>query len=156
MTEANKFGKKLRELRKKAGLTLRELARSIDVDFTYISKLENGQLPPPSEPIITRLASALDTDKEQLIDLAGRVPCDIARMLKERARQEFGAKLKEFRKKAGLTQQEVAERVGINATYLIKIENGVMPPPAKGIIIRLAKVLKKIKINFLPWRARVR
>jgi transcriptional regulator with XRE-family HTH domain len=157
--ESLKFGNKLRELRKKAGLTLRELARRINVDFTYISKLENGQLPPPSEQVISRLAEvldadrqvisrlaeALDADREELIRLSGRVPADIAEILKNQAKREFGLKLKELREKARLTQQEVAEKVGINATYISKIENGVMAPPTKGIIILLAEVLRTNK-----------
>jgi transcriptional regulator with XRE-family HTH domain len=137
-----KFGSRLRELRKKAGLTLRELARKINVDFTYISKLENGQLPPPSEQVISRLAEALGADREGLIQISGRVPADIAGILKNQARQAFGLKLKELRKKAGLTQQEVAERTGIDATYLSKIENGVMPPPTRGIVVLLAEVFR--------------
>ncbi len=137
------FGKRLLELRKKKRLSLRELALRSEVDFTYISKLENGQLHPPSEAVIMRLTKALGDDKDELIRLSGRVPADIAGILKDRARREFGSKLRELRKKARLTQQEVAERVGIDATYLSKIENGVMPPPTKGIIIRLAEVLKK-------------
>ena len=145
MEEAIKFGNKLKELRNKAGFTLRELAHRINVDFSYISKLENGQLPPPSEQVISRLAEVLDADREELIRLSGRVPADIAEILKNQARQEFGLKIKELRKKARLTQQEVAEKVGVNATYLSKIENGVMPPPTKGVIILLAEVLRTNK-----------
>jgi transcriptional regulator with XRE-family HTH domain len=143
VNQATRFGKRLLELRKKKKLSLREIALRSDVDFTYISKLENGQLHPPSEAVIMRLTKALGDDKDELIRLSGRVPADIAGILKDRARREFGSKLRELRKKARLTQQEVAERVGIDASYLSKIENGVMPPPTKGIIIRLAEVLKK-------------
>ncbi len=146
--EAIKFGNRLRELRKKAGLSLRKLARKIDVDFSYISKLENGQLPPPSEPVISRLAEILHAEKEELLELSGRIPSDIAEVVKTQAIQEFGVKIKKLRKKAKLTQQEVAERVGINATYLSKIETGVMPPPTMRIVILLAEVLK-IKRNEL-------
>ena len=53
VTDAMKFGNRLRDLRRTAGLTLRELAVRINVDFSYISKLENGQLPPPSEQVIS-------------------------------------------------------------------------------------------------------
>jgi transcriptional regulator with XRE-family HTH domain len=141
--EAVRFERRIRKLRKNAGLTLRDIASRIEVDFSYISKLENGQLPPPSESVITRLAAVFNVDKDELIQLSGRVPADIAGMLKSRARREFGSKLRKLRRKAGLTQREVADRAGIDATYLSKIENGVMPPPIKGIIIRLAEVLER-------------
>ncbi len=82
MKEALQFGKRLRELRIKARLTQRELAEKVGVDFSYLSKLENGVLPPPSEKVILKLAEILHTDKDELIILAGRIPADIAEMLK--------------------------------------------------------------------------
>ncbi|TET67120.1 MAG: XRE family transcriptional regulator, partial [Dehalococcoidia bacterium] len=57
--EVQVFGARLRELRILAGLTQRELAEKIGVDFSYLSKIENGVLPPPSEKVILRLAEAL-------------------------------------------------------------------------------------------------
>jgi transcriptional regulator with XRE-family HTH domain len=149
MEQVQKFGKKLRQLRKARDLSLRELARKAGVSFTYLSKLESGQLPPPSESAVARLAGALSTDRDELLQLSGRVPADIAGMVKNRARQEFGLKLKELRKRAGLTQQELAEKVGISATYLSKIENGIMPPPTRGVIIRLAEVVRTNKNELL-------
>ena len=49
MEESKRFGVKLRELRTKAGMTQRELAGRVTIDFTYLSKIENGVMPPPSE-----------------------------------------------------------------------------------------------------------
>ncbi|MFC1962787.1 helix-turn-helix domain-containing protein [Chloroflexota bacterium] len=81
--EAKRFGERLRELRKKAGLSQRVLAVNVGVDFSYLSKLENGVLPPPSEKVILRLAEILGTDKDELLTLAGRVPSDIRQMLQD-------------------------------------------------------------------------
>ena len=63
--EAQEFGAKLRELRQKLGLTLRELADKVGIDFTYLSKIENGVLPPPSEKVISKLAGVLGADKDE-------------------------------------------------------------------------------------------
>jgi transcriptional regulator with XRE-family HTH domain len=79
-----KFGKKLRELRNKASLSLRELAGTAEIDFTYLSKIENGVLPPPSEKVIIRLAESLRTDRDDLLTLAGRIPSDITEILNNR------------------------------------------------------------------------
>jgi len=38
-----KFGERLRELRKEQKISQRELATRVGVDFTYLSKIENGQ-----------------------------------------------------------------------------------------------------------------
>ena len=89
MEEAQKFGAKLRELRTKAGLTQRELAQKVSVDFTYLSKIENGVLPPPSEKVIVQLAEVLNADKDELITLAGRIPADIALILKDKEALQF-------------------------------------------------------------------
>ncbi|MFC1991811.1 helix-turn-helix domain-containing protein [Chloroflexota bacterium] len=45
---------------------------------------------------------------------------------------EFGSSLRKLREQAGLSQRQVASKVGINFTYLSKIENGVIPPPQRG------------------------
>ena len=84
MDESQKFGTKLRELRKKAGLTLKELADKVDVDFTYLSKIENEALPPPSKKVIQKLAEVLNTNEDELLISAGKVPTDIAEILKDR------------------------------------------------------------------------
>ncbi len=81
------FGKRLRELRVKAGLSQRELAkkvvvhkkgRDVGVDFTYLSKIETGNMAPPSEQTIRALAKELNTDANELILLAEKMPSDLA------------------------------------------------------------------------------
>jgi transcriptional regulator with XRE-family HTH domain len=69
------FGQPLRELRKKKGLTQRELANQAGIDFTYLSKIEND-LPGyrPSEDVIRRLAKVLGADPEELVLLAEKIP----------------------------------------------------------------------------------
>jgi len=53
----------------------------------------------------------------------------------------FGQKLRELRKSKGLTQRELADKVGVSFTYLSKIENGAMQPPRGKTIIALANAL---------------
>ena len=68
------FGEYLRQLRKDKRITQRELADKINVDFSYISKIETGALQPPSEDIIIRIANILEVDVEQMIILAKKIP----------------------------------------------------------------------------------
>lgn len=84
-----KFGVRLRELRKKAGLSLRQLADQIGVNFSYLSKIESGALPAPSEKVILKLAEVLKTDKDELLTLAGKIPDDILEILRDREALEF-------------------------------------------------------------------
>ncbi|WP_013320556.1 helix-turn-helix domain-containing protein [Gloeothece verrucosa] len=69
------FGQIIRKARKDKGLSQRELAESLGLDFTYLSKLENNRADyAPKEDIIRALAENLGLDAEELIFLAGRIP----------------------------------------------------------------------------------
>ena len=80
---AQTLGRRLRELRKKAGMSQREVANGVKINFTYLSKIESGVMY-PREDVLIRLAKVLGTDKDELITLAGRVPSDLAPKLKNR------------------------------------------------------------------------
>lgn len=67
------FGERLRELRKARRMSQRDLAEMVEVDFTYISKIENNQTPLPSATTIHRIAQALDADEGELLLLAGKI-----------------------------------------------------------------------------------
>lgn len=107
----NSFGAKLRELRKNARLSQRELAERVGVNFSYLSKIESGAMPPPSEQVIEKLADALGADKDELLLLAGKIPSDIARILMNKKTLQMlrSAKIK---RKLGETPERKKERVG--------------------------------------------
>jgi len=80
------FGERIRELRQAKGWTLRELAPSVGVGFSYLSKVENERLDfgdYPSEALIHRLAEALETDEEELLLLTDRVPSKLRERIRE-------------------------------------------------------------------------
>lgn len=68
------FGIKLRILRRKAKFTQRKLAEAVGIDFSYISKLENGRLPPPSAETTVEICHALNVDPDELLVSAGKIP----------------------------------------------------------------------------------
>ena len=79
----------LRELRRTARLSQRALAERVGIDFTYLSKIENGRVEPPSEGVLQKIAKEL-ADKlgrdetelaDELITLAGKIPSDLAETL---------------------------------------------------------------------------
>lgn len=68
-----RFGEYIRMLRKAHYLTQRQFAERLHVDYTYISKIENGKVDfPPSEDLIRRMAQILNVDAEALLALAGQ------------------------------------------------------------------------------------
>lgn len=60
------FGKALREVRKKRGLSQLDVATAGDLDRAYMSELERG-LKNPSLETIFRLADAMDVSPVELI-----------------------------------------------------------------------------------------
>jgi HTH-type transcriptional regulator, competence development regulator len=80
------FGNLLFEHRKRAGLTQRQLADLIGVDYTYISKIEAGRTPPPARETIERAATVLSLSAAQCDELllaAEKVPSDVAQLFAE-------------------------------------------------------------------------
>jgi HTH-type transcriptional regulator, competence development regulator len=71
------FGERLRQLRLERRMNQRTLAAKVHIDFTYLSKIENGKMAPPSADTIVRLAKALNTDADELLLLANKVPEDL-------------------------------------------------------------------------------
>ncbi|MDX3780326.1 helix-turn-helix domain-containing protein [Streptomyces europaeiscabiei] len=61
------LGRRLREIRKNADLTARELARRADWHESKCSRLESGRTPPPDADI--RTYTALCADQEHAADL---------------------------------------------------------------------------------------
>lgn len=70
----NDFATILREKRRAAGLSQRRLAELAGVDFSYISKLENGRLPAPAAETISRMAKILNCPAEELLAAAKKMP----------------------------------------------------------------------------------
>jgi len=71
------FGTTLREKRRAAGISQRELADRAGVDFSYISKLENGRLPAPSAETIVRLSRILGCPPEEMLAPAKKFPSSV-------------------------------------------------------------------------------
>ena len=67
-------GPALRARRRAAGLSQRALAARTGLDFSYISKVENGRLPPPAADTIVALCRVLDSPPEALLALTRKIP----------------------------------------------------------------------------------
>lgn len=79
-----KFGQLIRDARKEKGYSQRELANLVNLDFTYLSKLENDRADyAPKEDAIRKLANSLDLNPEELVFLSGRIPERDEQLLKQ-------------------------------------------------------------------------
>ena len=83
------FGDHVRELREQKRkedprFSLRQVAARAGIEPTYLSKLERGELAPPSEETTLRLAEDLGEDPDVLLALAGKVSSDLQAIIRRR------------------------------------------------------------------------
>ena len=71
---ANLLGAKIKELRKKKGLTVEQLAEQIGSGKSYIWELENRGVKRPSAEKLALIAKALDVTTEYLLDNEAKEP----------------------------------------------------------------------------------
>ena len=64
--------------------SLRQVAVRIGVEPAYLSKVERGEVAPPSEETIRRLADELGEDRDVLLALGGKVSTDLRDIIKAR------------------------------------------------------------------------
>lgn len=67
------FGQILKEIRRETGISQRELAERVGVDFSYISKIENDRLPPPSADTIVKICEVLNISNETLLAYSKKI-----------------------------------------------------------------------------------
>lgn len=72
----------LRQIRAQRGVSVREVARKVGVDPSYVSRVERGEKQ-ASPAFRQRLAEHYDLPADDLELAAGEVPTDIAAILRE-------------------------------------------------------------------------
>ena len=55
--------------------------------------------------------------------------------------RSFGTALRERRHAAGLSQRQLAERAALDFSYISKLENDRLPPPAADTVVQICGVL---------------
>ena len=83
------FGDTVRTLRERLRkddrrFSLRQVAHRIGVEPAYLSKIERGDVAPPSEAATLRLATELDQSPDVLLALAGKVSGDLQEIIRKR------------------------------------------------------------------------
>ena len=102
------FGQALRALRMEKNVTLRDMARRVDLTPTYLSQVEQDKFSPPTEDRIKQMGQILDLPQEQvdqLVAMAGRVPQDLHDVLDEHP-HEMASFLRTAR---GLTADDIRQ-----------------------------------------------
>ena len=76
------FGEILRDLRAKTGVGIKRLAPELGITYSYLSKLENGEIA-PSQELVERVADYFDYDSDRLLISAGKIPGEIVQILQQ-------------------------------------------------------------------------
>jgi transcriptional regulator with XRE-family HTH domain len=86
MTEFGDYVRRRRTERQQGDprFSLRRVAAAIEVEPSYLSKIERGEQPPPSEKTILALAHELGEDPDVLLALAGKVSADLQQIIRKR------------------------------------------------------------------------
>ncbi len=128
--------KLIRDLRQKRNMTLQELAHRADLSVSYLSEIELGKKQPSLETI-DKLSQALNISREGLISTNGSGTVGL------------GTKIALLRQEKNLSLAELAEKVGISASYLCQIENEKVMP-ALSTLKNIAKALGVKSESLMP------
>src|SRR5438477_12580055 len=95
------FGEYVRQRREQlqttdARFSLRQVAAAIGVEPSYLSKIERGEQPPPSEKTVAALARELDEDPDVLLAMAGKVSQELQEIIRKRP-QLFAQLIRELK-----------------------------------------------------------
>jgi transcriptional regulator with XRE-family HTH domain len=77
--------------------SLRKVAIAIDVEPSYLSKIERGDQPPPGEQTVIALAKELGEDADVLLALAGKVSEELQAIIRKRP-QLFAQVIRDLKK----------------------------------------------------------
>ena len=83
------FGNSIRKRRERLRAddrrySLRQVAQRIGVEPAYLSKIERGDVAPPSEATTVRLALELGEDPDVLLAMGGKVSGDLQKIIRKR------------------------------------------------------------------------
>ena len=88
MTHFGQHLRGLREERRKGDrkFSLRQVAQRVGIEPAYLSKIERGDVQPPSEATTIRLAEEIGEDPDVLLAMAGKVSSDLQEIIRKRPR----------------------------------------------------------------------
>lgn len=123
------FPELLREALRESGLTMHKLAqRSGFSEANLRRKLKDGGLTWPKITLIARQLPS--TDLARMVEKCSTGAVGPAAVETPDFKLRFPKLLRESRTKTGITIRALARRSGIDATYLSRMERGLVPPPA--------------------------
>lgn len=103
------LGEKIRELRRDKRYSLKEVADIAEIDYTYLSKVENDRHI-PSIGTVARLAEVLNGSLSELLDLSKQLPAHILTKVVDERNRDYTRRLA---RSTGVqaTEEEISEEM---------------------------------------------
>ena len=121
----NESKHRIKQLRKQFALTQKQFAKRIGRTKGYISNIENGHAG-MSSTTVSSICSAFEVREEWLREGNGDLFTDSLEHGVNTA--GIDKRIRDVRKKAGLTQQEFADRIGYHKNQVSNVETGRFNP----------------------------
>lgn len=122
------FGKVLQRIRRSKDMTQREVAKKIDMDFSYFSRLENDRFDSkPTRETIDKIADALncnESERDELMGAAGRITGELEKAAQIANRNPEMMRL--FRSAVHLSPEKLAqyaEQIEADAQASVKVRH---------------------------------
>lgn len=126
------FSKRLKGFRTEKGLTQQEIADLLDINRVSYARWEDGTREPTLENVV-KLAQILGTTTDKLL---GKTKFVARNSVKPTV---FSQNLYNERRKLGLSQESLGEKIGVHQVRIAKWENGKTEPSFENLI-KLAEV----------------
>jgi transcriptional regulator with XRE-family HTH domain len=123
----NNLGDFVKKYRVEHDLSLREFGKLADLSHTHIDSIERGIDPRTGKPVkisnetIQKLAKATGANPTHLFELSIDTDDSLGNSV-------FSRRFKDLRTEKGLTQKEVAERLGVGKSIISMYEKGTRDP----------------------------
>jgi transcriptional regulator with XRE-family HTH domain len=128
------FGRYLKEMRIRRGLSMRELAKRSNLSHSYLSLVESGKRGNPTPEQLLKLAPNLDVDYMELMKMAGYVMEDI-----EFTNEELEFLLQKLEQKLDEEGLPIFELLKLHPT----IDNKEITPTELELAINVIRSLRK-------------
>tara|TARA_Y100001970_G_scaffold257038_1_gene335318 strand:+ start:59 stop:400 length:342 start_codon:yes stop_codon:yes gene_type:complete len=80
---SKKAGEIIRKIRKEKGISLRDLAKKVNVSFVNISYIENGRIE-TSKEVLRKISKALDYDFDKLLSTTDLIDDDLTKIINKK------------------------------------------------------------------------
>lgn len=133
------LGRRIKQRRTDLGLTQGDIAAEVGVAISTIQRYETGSIERVKLPVVEAIARALHVDLDWLV---GKTP-EREEVMFLQAPTYTTFTLKQARQYAGLTQQALAERLGIDRSTYIRLEQDA----SRATVAQIVRIAKETGIS---------